>query len=182
MSSVARYGMLIDTRRCVECFACRVACERQNGLDASTPLIRYEELEIGSYPAVTTETIPVACMHCDDAPCAAVCPTGATTIGDDGIVRIDQTLCIGCKQCSFACPYGARVFNQATHTMDKCRLCAAEVADGEPTCNCVAACMTGARMVGDLDNPESAISKAIEELGAKPLVEGVTASKVFYVR
>ena len=179
---MARYGMLIDTRKCVGCFTCRVACERMNGLDATTPLIRFETLETGSYPDVTDETIPVQCMHCDDAPCARVCPTGATSIGDNGIVRIDRSLCIGCKQCTFACPYGARVFNEATHTMDKCRLCAAEVPEGEPDCSCVAACLTGARMVGDLDDPESAISKAIVELGAAPLVDGITQAKVFYVR
>ena len=179
---MARYGMLIDTRKCVGCFACRVACERQNGLDFTTPFIHYEEIETGSYPDVFVNTLPIQCMHCDDAPCAAVCPTGATFLDENGIVVVDQEKCIGCKQCMDACPYGARVYNEATNTVDKCRLCAATIAEGEPNCTCVAACLTGARMVGDLDDPESEISKAIAELGAVPLIDGLTQPKVLYVK
>lgn len=179
---MARFGMLIDTRRCVGCFACRVACERMNGLDATTPLIRFEEAETGAYPDVSVTTVPIQCMQCDDAPCVEVCPTGATYIDDNGIVRIDHEKCIGCQQCMSACPYGARVYNEAANVVDKCRMCAAEVGEGEPNCSCVAACLTGARMVGDLDDPDSEISKAILELGAAPLMDGVTQAKIFYVR
>lgn len=184
---MTRYGMLIDTRRCVECFACRVACERHNGLTSQTPLIRYEEFETGAYPDVFAETVTIQCMHCSDAPCVPVCPTGATHIDDDGVVRIDRDSCIGCRQCMVACPYGARVFDRATNTVDKCRLCAVDYLpgsdrEGEANCTCVAACMVGARIVGDLDDPDSEISKAIAERGAAMLVDGVTQAKVYYVR
>ena len=90
---MARYGMLINTKKCIGCYACRVACQRQNNLLPTEDFIRYEEHEVGTYPNVRVETVPLQCMHCEDAPCVAVCPTGAAYIGADGIAyrrRPDQ--------------------------------------------------------------------------------------------
>ena len=77
---MARYGMLINTKKCIGCYACRVACQRQNNLLPTEDFIRYEEHEVGTYPNVRVETVPLQCMHCEDAPCVAVCPTGAVSI------------------------------------------------------------------------------------------------------
>ena len=77
---MARYGMLINTKKCIGCYACRVACQRQNNLLPTEDFIRYEEHEVGTYPNVRVETVPLQCMHCEDAPCVAVCPTGAAYI------------------------------------------------------------------------------------------------------
>ena len=74
---MARYGMLINTKKCIGCYACRTACQRQNDLLPDESFIRFEEREVGKYPNVTVEHIPLQCMHCEDAPCASVCPTGA---------------------------------------------------------------------------------------------------------
>ena len=92
---MARYGMLINTKKCIGCYACRVACQRQNNLLPTEDFIRYEEHEVGTYPNVRVETVPLQCMHCEDAPCVAVCPTGAAYIGADGIVGVDHGRCSG---------------------------------------------------------------------------------------
>ena len=105
---MTRYGMLINTKKCIGCFACRTACQRQNGLLPDEDFIRYEEHVNGSYPNVRIETVPLQCMHCADAPCANVCPTGATHVSPDGIVLVDHGRCIGCKYCMAACPYQVR--------------------------------------------------------------------------
>ena len=69
---MTRYGMLIDTTKCVGCYACRTACQRQNNLEPDEDFIRYERAETGTYPNVRVETVPLQCMHCEDAPCASV--------------------------------------------------------------------------------------------------------------
>ena len=72
---MARYGMLINTKKCVGCYACRVACQMVNGLESDEAFIKFDEMEQGVYPNVYAEVVPVQCMHCEDAPCEAVCPT-----------------------------------------------------------------------------------------------------------
>ena len=171
---MTRYGMLINTLECVGCYTCRVSCQRQNTLNHKEDFIKFTEKETGTYPDVSTEVVPTQCMQCDDAPCAKACPTGATYIKDDGIVRVDQDKCIGCKYCMVVCPYNARV--------DKCRMCAAELAANDiPNCSCVSACLMDCRMVGDLDDPESDISKAIVKHHAKTLT-GDKNANIYYVR
>ena len=96
---MARYGMLINTKKCIGCYACRTACQRQNDLLPDESFIRFEEREVGKYPNVAVEHIPLQCMHCEDAPCASVCPTGAAHMGSDGIVEVDHGRCIGCLYC-----------------------------------------------------------------------------------
>ena len=180
---MTRYGMLINTKKCIGCFACRTACQRQNGLLPDEDFIRYEEHVNGSYPNVRIETVPLQCMHCADAPCANVCPTGATHISPDGIVLVDHGRCIGCKYCMAACPYQVRVHNEKTGTVDKCRFCTVSAeTSGTKMCSCVEACLTGARIFGDLDDPASDISKEIAATNAQPIAGDLTKSKVFYVR
>lgn len=179
---MTRYGMLINTLDCIGCYTCRVSCQRQNGLVPTEAFIHFLDSESGMYPHVKTEMVPVQCMHCDDAPCAKACPTGATYVTDEGIVRVDQEKCIGCKYCMAVCPYQARVINEVTGTVDKCRLCAAELsAQGAPNCSCVSACLTGCRMVGDLDDPDSDIAQAVVSLNARTLT-GDPRATIYYVR
>ena len=96
---MTRYGMLINTKKCVGCSACRIACQMKNHLDPEESFIKYHEIETGEYPNVYNEIVPTQCMHCEDAPCAAVCPTHATYITDSGVVLVDEEKCIGCKYC-----------------------------------------------------------------------------------
>ena len=180
---MARYGMLINTKKCIGCYACRVACQRQNDLLPTEDFIRYEEREIGAYPNVRVETVPLQCMHCEDAPCASVCPTGAAFVGADGIVGVDHGRCIGCLYFMAACPYQVRVRNVETGAVDKCRFCTVSAEEtGTKMCSCVEACLTGARMFGDLDDPDSDVSREIVATNAQPIAGDLTKAKVFYVR
>ena len=169
---MARYGMLINTKKCIGCYACRTACQRQNGLLPDESFIRFEEREIGKYPAVTVEHAPMQCMHCEDAPCAAVCPTGAAHMGPDG-----------CLYCMAACPYQVRVRNSETGAVDKCRFCTvSNFETGTEMCTCVTACPTGVRIFGDLDDPDGELVKEINRTHAEPIGGSLTKSKVYYVR
>ena len=105
---MTRYGMLINTKKCVGCSACRIACQMKNHLDPEESFIKYHEIETGEYPNVYNEIVPTQCMHCEDAPCAAVCPTHATYITDSCVVLVDEEKCIGCKYCMAAASAGTR--------------------------------------------------------------------------
>ena len=177
---MARYGMLINTKKCVGCYACRVACQMINGLDPDKAFIHYEELETGAYPNVYAENVAVQCMHCEDAPCQSVCPTGATYTTDSGVVLVEEGKCIGCKYCMAACPYGVRV-QLHSGVVEKCRFCWYEGEPGNPPA-CVGTCITNARIFGDLDDPNSEINQAIARYNAQPLASDLTESKIFYVR
>jgi len=95
----------------------------------------------------------------------AVCPTGASQKGADGIVLIDKDKCIGCQYCVMACPYGVRYFNQEERVVEKCTSCAHLLSDGkEPAC--VAACCSKCRIFCDLDDPNSNVSQALKAAGS----------------
>ena len=181
---MTRYGMLIDTKNCIGCYACRTACQRQNGLEAEVDYIRYEERETGTLPNVAYEAVPLQCMHCEDAPCVSVCPTGASSIDENGIVTVDENKCIGCKYCMTACPYQVRVHNEKTGAVEKCKFCHHWVYEHPetPSNTCVTACVTGCRIFGDLDDPQSELSRAIVERNALPVAGDLTKAKIFYVR
>ena len=133
---MANYGMLINTKKCIGCYACRTACQRQNDLLPDEAFIRFEEREVGTFPRVRVEHVPLQCMHC-----VSVCPTGAAKYGTDGIVEVDQGRCIGCLYCVAACPYQVRVRNSQTGAVDKCRFCTVAAEDGTKMCSCVEACL-----------------------------------------
>ena len=162
---MTRYGMLINTKKCVGCSACRIACQMKNHLDPEESFIKYHEIETGEYPNVYNEIVPTQCMHCEDAPCAAVCPTHATYITDSGVVLVDEEKCIGCKYCMMACPYGVRAWSPSEHVVEKCPLCGQPTSVGEEP-QCVAACCAPARSYGDPDDPNSDASKALAAAGA----------------
>mgnify|MGYP002510325813 CR=1 FL=1 len=158
---MANYGMLINTKKCIGCYACRTACQRQNDLLPDEAFIRFEEREVGTYPSVRVEHVPLQCMHCEDAPCVRVCPTGASYRDPDtNIVLVDKSKCIGCKYCMMACPYGVRSWNVDEKCVEKCTLCPQLTSVGEQPA-CVANCCAEARFYGDLDDPESDASKAL---------------------
>ena len=180
---MTRYGMLINTKKCVGCYACRMACQMINKLEPEEAFISYKEIEQGTYPSVYAETVPVQCMHCENAPCQQVCPTHATYTTESGVVLVDEEKCIGCKYCMAACPYQVRVRNEETGAVDKCRFCTVSAeTTGTKMCSCVDACLTGARIFGDLDDSDSEISKEIARTGAAPIAGDLTRAKIYYVR
>ena len=109
---MARWGMVIDLKRCVGCQTCTIACKMGNFVPPGIFFTRVNDFEIGKYPHVKRHFLPTGCMHCEDAPCVQACPTGASVKREDGIVLVEKDLCVGCRYCMVVCPYGARHFNE----------------------------------------------------------------------
>lgn len=194
---MAHWGMLVDLKRCAGCGACVVACQLANG---QKPGISWSKLDVCEWGEEVGESgrayIPHACMHCENAPCVEACPVGATTQRDDGVVLVDYGTCIGCQLCMAACPYDARVFNdvegnyfgaseqapyeaysvQRANVVEKCTFCIDRVDEGLK-CACVLNCPGGARYFGDLDDPDSDISKRL----AKGDAVRIDQTSLYYV-
>ena len=162
-----RYALLVDTSRCIGCFACRVACQNQNELSDDSSYIRFEDQENGQFPNVKYTITPLQCMHCAQAPCVPVCPTGASAKDrDTGLTLVDKEKCIGCRRCVVACPYNVRVYLKDAGIAQGCNLCLSLLKAGqEPAC--VSTCLTKARLFGDLDDPKGDFAKMLPK--AKPL-------------
>jgi Fe-S-cluster-containing dehydrogenase component len=163
-SSSAKYALIIDTTKCVGCGACKEACHIRNQLADDMSYIHILPQSDPSEPRF----LPIQCQHCADPPCATVCPVGATYRREDGVVLIDEKVCVGCKYCEVACPYQARIFDEERGVADKCWLCLDYVLDGEQPA-CVKACILGARIFGRQDDPNSEVSQLIASGQAKPL-------------
>jgi formate dehydrogenase gamma subunit len=164
-----RYGMMIELDRCVGCQACVSACKERWDTGPGAARDWVMEIEHGKRGADLGLTFyPGLCNHCDDHPCTEGCPTEATYINERGIVVVDPDVCIGCGNCIPLCPYGARHADARKGIVEKCNFCAPYVARGEQPA-CVATCLGECRHFGDLDDPESAVSRKIRELGAQPL-------------
>ena len=123
-------------------------------------------------------------MHCDEPPCVEACPSQATyKRKEDGIVVIDQEACIGCGLCLPACPYHARYLNPQTGKADKCNACLQRTAQGEAPA-CVATCVGGARLFGDLNDPNSEVSIAVrsaQTIKTLPAVGVDTGPNIYYI-
>lgn len=188
-----KLGLVIDLDVCVGCHACATACKEWNGeslMAGGAPdydpqgaepsgvwFNRVRHYEVGDYPANKTLNVPMSCMHCEDADCVTVCPTGASyKRAEDGIVLIDPEKCMGCNYCAWACPYGARELDRNEGVMRKCTLCVDRIYDqalpsAERQPACVLACPTHARHFGDFDDPASAVSTLSRERDGQPLFE-----------
>lgn len=200
---MTRYGMLIDLSKCVGCNACTVACKASNATPEGVFFTHVDKVESGSFPNTVSLFLPRGCMQCADAPCVTVCPTHATYRRSDGIVMVDQSKCIGCRYCIAACPYGARTYMKeiksyfgssssnlfeqngysvyTTGTVEKCEFCSKRLDQGyQPAC--VQTCPAVARTFGDLDDPNSDISKAIISSNAVQLLPELgTNPSVYYI-
>ncbi len=166
---MSKYAMVIDMDRCIACHACEVAC--RSHYDVPVPYYRnwvHDLRPEGVYPDIKKVSYVGLCNHCDDSPCVKACPTGATYKRKDGIVVVDKSLCIGCGLCIDACPYGARYINPDDNKVDKCDFCIDRVTEGiEPAC--VTTCISSARIFGDMDDPNSRVSKYVAS-GARNII------------
>ncbi|MBI2855125.1 MAG: 4Fe-4S dicluster domain-containing protein [Chloroflexi bacterium] len=108
---MARWGMIIDLQRCIGCYSCQVACKQEHFLPPGVFWNRVLVSESGKYPSVTKIILPVLCNHCSEPACVKACPTGASEIRTDGIVRVKSDECVGCRYCVIACPYQQRTFH-----------------------------------------------------------------------
>ena len=182
---MTRYGFVIDLKRCYGCYSCQVACKAANHTPKGIDWAKCHQAEVGTYPSAQRQILPTLCMQCSEPECMHVCPTGATQQNEFGVVFVDKEMCMGCRYCLMACPYGQRhttpawdsYFPHHDGEMDayqsyakglweakggygiatKCDFCTDRVAEGKQPA-CVQSCPAKARYFGDLDDPESEIS------------------------
>lgn len=171
----ARYGMVIDTRKCKGCHACSVACKSEFDVPLGTVRSWVEFIEAGDYPSVERQFMPRLCNHCKDAACVKICPVEAAyKREEDGVVVFDQEACISCKKCVDGddklpgCPYEAPFMNPVTGKAQKCDFCLHRVTEGVAPA-CVNTCPSRARVFGDLNDPDSEVSKLVAKENAKVL-------------
>ncbi len=184
-------GLVIDLDICVGCHACATACKEWNTGGHMAPLPdfnpygsdpwgvwfnRVHYFEDGEGEGARTVHFPRSCLHCAEPACVTVCPTGASyKRAEDGIVLVNAEICIGCKLCSWACPYGAREFDEDEGVMKKCTLCIDRIyndnlAAEERLPACVMVCPTKARHFGDLGDPNSPVSEMVADRGGVELM------------
>ena len=209
---MTRYGMAIDLNRCFGCQTCAAACKIANNCPIELQYSRVDTLggaanldcAGGTYETPELGFRPFSCQHCDHPSCVEVCPTGASQKRDDGIVWVDSELCIGCESCMKACPsqdMGVRThlsndpeyyldvtvgeFDAPAHvggTVEKCMFCY-NLIDREQVPACMQLCPGRARYWGDLDDPDSDISKAIASHEVEVLNESAgTGPNVYYLK
>ncbi len=181
---MARYGMVIDLKRCYGCYACSMSCKVKNHTPPGVFWARVLKGEEGTFPNTVRQALPVLCMQCDDPSCVEVCPTGATFMQEDGIVVVNKDTCMGCKSCLMGCPYGARYSVESWESYfpdglplseyeefakqqweetsgcgvaTKCDFCKDRLGTGKDPA-CVEACPANARTFGDLDDLDSEVS------------------------
>ena len=162
-----RKCLVINLDRCTGCDSCIVSCKFENHLPLGTFYNRVMQVgPTGSYPNVERYNLPVQCQQCTHARCVEVCPTGASyRDSESGIVLVDESKCIGCQYCLHACPYGVRTFSEADGVARKCTLCQHLTANGAAEPACVHNCPGGARFYGDLDDPNSSVSRELAKYG-----------------
>ncbi len=179
-----KYGMVIDLKKCIGCYGCQIFCKSENATPPGMLWSRVLLYESGKYPDVKKVPLPVLCMHCGAPACVDVCPTKASIKRADGIVTVDASKCIGCGNCVMVCPYGARhsylkveeyfpgqgltpyeevgYQKHTVGTVGKCDFCLHRIKKGlKPAC--VENCMAQARYFGDLDDPDSEVSRLIRD-------------------
>lgn len=204
--------MAIDMAHCVGCDQCSLACKVEHNLPNDVWWTRAMTVgdpegygtgkPTGSYPdTLSSGWYTMACQHCSNPGCVYVCPTGATSQREDGIVTVDWETCIGCKSCMVACPYDVRTFiegkpewyldfpvgdaSMPQHiggVVEKCTFCVERLERGERPA-CVDVCQAVARYFGDLDDPESEISKVLAEREYEQLLtDQNTKPNVFFLK
>ena len=188
-----RYGIAVNTENCMACYNCFMACKDEH-CGFATPVsapqphegqfwVNIRTKERGDdNRKVKTSNVAVMCSHCDNPACAKAAKNGAVYRRDDGIVIIDPEKAKGQKAIAEACPIGAIFWNEDLQLPQKCTMCAHLLDEGYDEPRCVEACPNDALFFGDLDNPDSAVSRAIAAGRATPLkaLEG-TETNVKYL-
>ena len=202
-----KFGMVIDAKACIGCRKCVYACVKENNIDREVgqPYIKVLSMEDGTidlekakfeYTEGAEEGrwyLPIQCQQCANPPCVHACPVTATWQEPDGIIVVDYNKCVGCRYCMMACPYYARHFNwtkphvpkneinpqvpiRPIGVVEKCTFCIHRTRRGKTT-RCTEVCPVKARKFGDLNDPNSSVSKFLkkrrpfrlkEELGTEP--------------
>lgn len=205
---MTKYAIVVETRRCIGCWSCSVACKLENNLPDQ---VWYSQVHTiggdapntpaGEYGHNTLDYVVTQCNHCDKPLCVAACASGATyKDADTGLVLQDTEKCIGCQSCIEACPYDVRthidgdpipvldwpvgdpnVPEHRANTTEKCTMCYHRVIQGKVPA-CVEGCPAVARFFGDLDDPDSEVSKLLAENEYEVLLpEEGTGPNIYYI-
>jgi len=176
-----KYGMVIDTKLCVGCGACVVACKTENDVPEGLHRDWIVEEVTGKFPNLHMEIRSERCNHCSDTPCVSTCPTGASHIKKgSNIVKVDPNKCTGCQACVVSCPYNAR-FVMPEGYVSKCTFCDHRVEKGESPA-CASVCPTHAIVFGDLNNPMSRVSRLLRSRKFKTIIpEAGTDPNIYYL-
>lgn len=176
-----RYAMVIDVRRCTGCQACAVACKSENAVPLGVWRGWLKIVEKGTFPNVSRPVLPLLCNNCAQPICVRNCPTRATYQREDGIVVVDPHRCIGCKYCIASCPYDVRYLNPMKKIVQKCQWCNHRVDAGIAPA-CASTCPTGAMVFGDLNDPQSEVSRSLATHAVQVLKpEKDTRPQVYYI-
>jgi len=189
---MARYGMVLNLDRCIGCYNCQVACKDEHVGNDFPPIARsqptYGHFWIGirevervlSPSHIRVTYIPIPCQQCGDAPCMRAAKDGAIYRRSDGIVIIDPAKAAGQKQLVESCPYGVIFWNEKENLAQKCTFCAHLLDDGWSQPRCVQTCPAGCMSFGDLDDPQSAASKILQEMKGEVLQPDLNAKPNVY--
>lgn len=158
LEMIKQFAFYFDGSACVGCKACQIACKDKYDLPVGVLWRRVIEYGGGNWVSngdsyqpknIFAYFLSISCMHCENPACVSVCPTKAMTKREDGAVIIDQSKCIGCRYCEWACPYGAPQFNDEKGVMTKCTSCA-DLRDAGEQPVCVSACTMRCLDFGEL--------------------------------
>jgi Fe-S-cluster-containing dehydrogenase component len=184
-----RYAMAVDLRRCTGCNACTAACKTAYDVPLGDWRIWVSEAETGEYPKTKRHVLPRMCNQCDQPSCVRNCPTKATFKHPDGFVLQRYNRCIGCRTCMVACPYNARHLlteyrrdsRNPRGVADKCDFCIVRVTRGLAPL-CVTSCTGGAMIFGDINDPDSEVSRVVAANNTFTLrPEQGNAPQVYYI-
>ena len=196
------YAYAVDVSRCIGCCSCMRGCRAENDVPEGRFRTWVERFRVRPDGEVLVDVaikdnfvfdtpaaeeivkaffVPKLCNHCEKSVCSQVCPIGASYQSPEGVVLVDQKRCLGCGYCVQACPYGSRFIDPEKHTAGKCTLCYHRITRGMLPA-CVQSCPKGARMFGDLHDPNSHLSIFLKQRKYRVLKpEMGTHPKCYYV-
>lgn len=189
---MTRWTMVINISKCIACYACFVACKDEFWGNDYLPyslgikkrdqtLIKIVKRERGKFPYVKLAYMPMLCMQCDNPLCGKVAKNGAVYRRTDGVVIIDPIKAVGQREIVNACPYGLISWNDERGIPQKCTFCVHRIENGKVP-RCVQACPSDALTFGDLDNPESEVSRLVKENSARIFhPEYETKPNIYYI-
>lgn len=165
-------AFIFNTNKCVGCMACVAGCSIENGTSLG---VNWREVNCHNkikHPSLPVFHFSLACNHCEDAPCMKNCPALAYTRDKEtGAIIHHAEACIGCKYCTWACPYDAPKFNPTTSIVEKCNFCIDRISDGKQPA-CAQACPVGALSFGQEEvNEENHLTPGFVNMGIKPSIQ-----------
>lgn len=149
---MAQKGFYFDQAACIGCKGCQIACKDKNNSKVGVLYRRVYHMEMGKYPNPRRAHLSISCNHCEDPKCVENCPSGALKKRtEDGLVTVDRNVCIGCRLCTWSCPYEAIQYKEDEGKVGKCDGCLDLLEKGENPA-CVDACVMRCLEFGDIES------------------------------